>query len=108
MLKEYEDKIFMELRERMLDDKGLPDLEKECKTIISNAKQQSSKFRDFETAIKPEMMGLQDDRLMKHKHMALLSQNMMKLNSSQPSLGGVAVVPFEISGQSPVRLKLIP
>jgi hypothetical protein len=30
--------VFTELRERLLDDKGLPDMEKEVKSIISTAK----------------------------------------------------------------------
>jgi hypothetical protein len=36
-LKEYEDTRFLELREELVKDKGLPDLEQETKTIIETA-----------------------------------------------------------------------
>lgn len=80
-LREYEDHKFLELRENLLLDKGLPDLEKEVDKIVNNAKDISQQFTGFEGE-KPELQGLQNDRLMKHKHMAILQENMMKLNPS--------------------------
>ena len=53
-LKEYEELKFMELREKMLEDKGLPDLQTECEGILQKAKEISTKFEDFEKEA-PEM-----------------------------------------------------
>jgi hypothetical protein len=36
-LKEYEDARFLELRENLVRDKGLPDLDQETKSIIETA-----------------------------------------------------------------------
>lgn len=36
-LKDYEEQKFLELREHMLDDKGMPNIEKETQSIIENA-----------------------------------------------------------------------
>jgi hypothetical protein len=64
-LKEYEDARFLELRELLLDDRGLPSLEKECKAILEEAKQQTLRFNDLEQITPPGMTGLQEDRLLK-------------------------------------------
>ena len=36
-LKDYEEQKFLELRDIMLEDKGLPDIEQECKSVIERA-----------------------------------------------------------------------
>jgi len=56
-LREYEDHKFLELRENLLLDKGLPDLEKEVDKIVNNAKDISQQFTGFEGE-KPELQGL--------------------------------------------------
>jgi hypothetical protein len=52
-LREYEDHKFLELRENLILDKGLPDLEKEVDKIVNNAKDISQQFTGFEGE-KPE------------------------------------------------------
>ena len=78
-LREYDEVKFLELRELLLEDKGMPDLKRECTTVIQGAREVNSKFNGFDQE-KAEVRGLQDDRLMKHKHFAILSENMMSLN----------------------------
>lgn len=50
-------------------------MEKECKSIISTAKQQSVKFKDYDTLASPDIEGFANDRLIKHKHFAILNHN---------------------------------
>ena len=56
-LRDYDEVRFLEMREKMLDDKGLPDLEQECENIITSAKQQSTRFDDFDKE-KADVKGL--------------------------------------------------
>lgn len=81
-LKDWEDQTFVEMRERLLEDSGLPDMEKECKSIISTAKQQSVKFKDYDTLASPDIEGFANDRLIKHKHFAILNHNQDVINLS--------------------------
>lgn len=73
---------FLELREALLDDKGLPDLKRQCTQIVEKAKEVSSKFQGQEND-REDCQGLQDERLMKQKHLAILSENMHKLNPAE-------------------------
>ncbi len=69
---------FLELREKMLDDRGVPDIKEECSRIMKKAQELSPKFIGFEKE-SPDMQGLQDGKLMKQKHMVILHENMKKL-----------------------------
>ena len=58
-LKDYEDQRFMELREKLLDDSGMPDLERECYQIIEDAKEYVPIFQDAQKDPE-EVKGLQN------------------------------------------------
>lgn len=81
-LKDYEDVRFTQLRERLYEDKGIPDLDNEQNDIIDFAKEQSQKFSGLEEEL-PEMIKQQKDNVMKHKHLTILSENMIKINKEK-------------------------
>jgi len=57
-IKEYEDTKFLELREYLIHDKGLPDLVQETNRIVEEAKTLSPQFNGIELE-GPETKGLQ-------------------------------------------------
>ena len=57
-IKEYEDTKFLELREQLIHDKGLPDLVVETNKIVEEAKTLSPQFNGIELE-GPETKGLQ-------------------------------------------------
>ena len=81
-IKEYEDTKFLELREYLIHDVGLPDLVLETKRIVDQAKAISPQFNGIELE-GPETKGLQEDQLMRHKHMAILHNGMNTLNPGE-------------------------
>jgi hypothetical protein len=59
-IKEYEDTKFLELREALIHDKGLPDLVLETNKIVEQSKIISPQFQGIELE-GPETKGLQED-----------------------------------------------
>eukprot|EP00347_Sterkiella_histriomuscorum_P002179 403369162 len=84
-LREYEEKKFFELRNNIIEDKGLPNLIDEIKGIINQASKYDNNFTQFMVPgqVSDEAQGLQEERLQRHKHMHIITENMMKLNPSQ-------------------------
>ncbi|CDW76419.1 UNKNOWN [Stylonychia lemnae] len=81
-LRDFEEKKFYELRNLIIEDKGLPNLIEEIRGIISSAGKYDPNFNKMLAGedIEPEAQGMQEERLIRHKHMHIISQNMMKLN----------------------------
>ena len=78
-IKEYEDSKFLELREALIHDEGLPDLVMETTKIVEQAKTLSPQFQGIELE-GPETKGLQEDQIMRNKHFAILHNGMNTLN----------------------------
>ncbi len=84
-LRDFEEKKFFELRNLIIEDKGLPNLLAEVRGIITASGKYDTSFLKMLAGheIDEEAQDLQSERLVRHKHMASITQNLIKLNPTQ-------------------------
>ena len=77
------EKRYLILRNAIIEDKGMPNLVEEVKQIINQASKHDQNFNQFliPGQVDKEALGLQDERMQRHKAMVLIQENMMKMDN---------------------------